>query len=111
MGLAAAGNYLFHALHAPVLPWSVAPIALYSFGMALAFPTLTLLALDLFPEQRGLASSCQSFVQTAGAALVALLAPLVWETSRRLAATQVATLAIAAVVLLGGQKFTRAAKV
>ncbi len=108
MGFAAVANTVFHSLHAPGLPWSVAPIFFYSFGMALVFPILTILALDLFPEQRGLAASCQSFVQTGGAALVALLAPLVWATTRSLAFTQLASVGISAAILVGGWKFTRA---
>jgi DHA1 family bicyclomycin/chloramphenicol resistance-like MFS transporter len=89
------GNVWFHAVHAPMLPWSLAPMFFYSFGMALAFPTLTLLALDLFPEQRGLASSCQSFISTGGAALVAVFAPLVWATGFSLALSQLVAVTIA----------------
>jgi MFS transporter, DHA1 family, multidrug resistance protein len=88
MALAAVGNVLLHQLMAPTLPWSVAPLVVYVFGMSLAFPTLALLALDLFPEQRGLASSCQMFLQSGGSALSALLAPLVWGSVRSLAGTQ-----------------------
>jgi MFS transporter, DHA1 family, multidrug resistance protein len=32
--------------------------------MSLAMPNLTLFALDPFPEQRGLAASCQTFFQS-----------------------------------------------
>ncbi|MBS0356449.1 MAG: multidrug effflux MFS transporter [Proteobacteria bacterium] len=63
------------------LPHSVLPIALYNFGMAIAMPSLTLLALEHFPAQRGVASSCQSFLQmlvSAGAA--GALAPALWDT-------------------------------
>ncbi|MDR2678474.1 MAG: multidrug effflux MFS transporter, partial [Zoogloeaceae bacterium] len=43
----------------------VAPLALYNLGVALAIPLCTLCALDLFPEnRRGMASSCQSCLQT-----------------------------------------------
>jgi DHA1 family bicyclomycin/chloramphenicol resistance-like MFS transporter len=104
MGAAAGGNFWWHSVHAPALPWSVAPLFFYSFGMALAFPTLTLLALDLFPEKRGLAASCQSFIQTGGGAVVALLAPFVWSTPRLLAATQLAMVVIALAVLLAYRK-------
>jgi len=61
------------------------PLIIYVLGNALAMPSLTLMALDLFPHRRGLASSCQGFVQTVGNALVtALIAPALWETARRL---------------------------
>ena len=46
--------------------------------MSLAFPSLTIVALDLYPKQRGLAASCQSFISTSGAAINAVVAPLVW---------------------------------
>lgn len=63
------------------LPHSVVPIALYNFGMAIAMPSLTLLALDHFPVQRGVASSCQSFLQMlVGAVAAGALAPALWDT-------------------------------
>ncbi len=99
MGIAAGANVAFHFLHAPALPWSVAPLGVYVFGMSLAFPTLTLLALDLFPSQRGLAASCQAFVQTLGAALNAIFAPLVWGSTRSLALTMLGSLAAALIAL------------
>jgi DHA1 family bicyclomycin/chloramphenicol resistance-like MFS transporter len=94
MGVAAAGNVLYHFLRPPALPWSVAPLFLYVLGAALCFPSLTLLALDLFPTQRGLAASCQSFAQTGGAALNAVIAPLFWASTRTLALAQVSALAL-----------------
>jgi len=47
------------------------PPALYAGGMALSMPNLTLMALDLFPAHRGLASALQGFTHTASNALVA----------------------------------------
>jgi DHA1 family bicyclomycin/chloramphenicol resistance-like MFS transporter len=71
---------------APGLPQSVLPIVLYNFGMALAMPSLTLLVLDLLPQQRGLISSCQGFVQTVTNALAAAaVAPLLWGSTLTLA--------------------------
>jgi len=85
MGLAAGSNAWWHAFHTPALPGSVLPLALYVLGSSLAMPSLTLMALDLFPHRRGLASSCQGFVQTAGNAVVtAVIAPMVWGTARSL---------------------------
>jgi DHA1 family bicyclomycin/chloramphenicol resistance-like MFS transporter len=61
----------------PTIVSTVAPVALYACGMALAMPNLTLLSLDLFPRNRGLASAVQSFVHTGGSALAAgLVVPL-----------------------------------
>jgi DHA1 family bicyclomycin/chloramphenicol resistance-like MFS transporter len=56
---------------------AIAPLVLYASGMSLAMPNLSLMALDLFPAHRGLASALLGFLQTGSNALVAgLLAPL-----------------------------------
>jgi DHA1 family bicyclomycin/chloramphenicol resistance-like MFS transporter len=53
------------------------------------------MALDLFPEQRGLAASCQSFVQTAGNAIAtAVVAPLVWGPTLTLSLGMAVILAV-----------------
>lgn len=60
------------------LPWVVVALPVYSFGIAIAFPILTLAMIDLFPHNRGAASSVQSFVTlVANAILAGLIAPLV----------------------------------
>jgi DHA1 family bicyclomycin/chloramphenicol resistance-like MFS transporter len=95
MVTAAAGNLLLNLLVPPGVPWSVLPICVYFTGSALAMPSLTLMALDLFPAQRGLASSCQSFVQTTGNAVTtAVVAPLVWASTLALAAGEAVMLAM-----------------
>lgn len=82
MAVAAILNLGINALFPPGLPWSVVPIFIYTSGMALATPSLTLLALDLFPIQRGLAASCQTFMQSGINALAAgMLAPLIWGST------------------------------
>lgn len=73
---AGAVNVLYHAIFPPALPWSVAPLFFYTFGMSLAAPGITLLILDLFPAIRGVVASSQSFVQTMLGAIVAgVIAP------------------------------------
>ena len=86
MLLAAALN-LFHSVWMrPGVPGSVLPIMVYTFGMTVAMPALSLLALDLFPHRRGLASSSQSLVQVGINALSAgLLVPLLWVSTVSLA--------------------------
>jgi DHA1 family bicyclomycin/chloramphenicol resistance-like MFS transporter len=71
MFAAAALNAGYHAAAAPALPWSVLPVMLYTSGMALAMPSLTLMVLDLFPQNRGLASSLQQFTHSFLMALTA----------------------------------------
>jgi DHA1 family bicyclomycin/chloramphenicol resistance-like MFS transporter len=94
MGAGAALNLAANLLLPPGLPQSVLPIGVYNTGMALAMPALSLLVLDLFPHNRGTASSCQSFVQMGINALsAALLAPLLWASTLGLAAGMAAFLA------------------
>lgn len=55
----------------PMLPWSILPFVLHGVGVQLAFPTLTLLLLERFPQQRGGVSSVQAFVSLSFNALLA----------------------------------------
>ena len=62
---------------APQLPWSMLPLILHGIGVQLAFPTLTLLLLDRFPQQRGGISSVQAFASLLLCSVVAgVLSPL-----------------------------------
>lgn len=94
MVVASGSNLLLNFLVPPSLPWSVLPLFLYTCGTSLTLPGLTILALDLFPKQRGLAASCQSFIQSSGNAVVSLLAALVWGSTVSLACAQLGFLAI-----------------
>lgn len=96
MAVGAVINLVISFAMTPRVPWSVAPMLVYSLGMSVVFPSLTLLALDLFPTQRGMAASCQSFVQTAGAAVVSVFVTLIWNNIHTLALTQLAFLAAGA---------------
>ena len=59
-------------------PWIIVPLPVFTFGIAVAFPILTVAMLDLFPTLRGAASSVQSFVSLiCNAAVSGLLAPAV----------------------------------
>lgn len=86
MGLAAALNLaISHAL-IPGVPHSVLPLFVFNTGMALATAPLTLLALDPFARERGLASSCQTFLQSGTNGLVAgLVVPLLWGSVQTMA--------------------------
>jgi DHA1 family bicyclomycin/chloramphenicol resistance-like MFS transporter len=64
MFAAAAFNLAYSAVAEPALPWSVAPIMIYTAGMALAMPSITLLALEVFPQHRGMTSSVQGFIHS-----------------------------------------------
>lgn len=78
---AATFNLIYSGYWPASLPWSVLPVGLYNIGMALAMPSLTLLALDLFPAHRGVAASCQSLCQVGTNSLsAAAIAPLLWRS-------------------------------
>ncbi len=86
MGCAALANLIISYTLPPGLPWSVAPLFIYTIGMSLAMPNLTLLALDPFPAQRGLAASCQTFFQSSSNGIAAaLIAPAIWGSTSTMA--------------------------
>ncbi|MES2296892.1 MAG: multidrug effflux MFS transporter [Pseudomonadota bacterium] len=86
---AAAANVAYHLLFPPALPWSVAPMFFYTFGMSMVAPAATLLALDLFPHIRGTVASCQSFAVTVLGAIVAgVVAPVLSHSVLWLASGQ-----------------------
>ena len=61
-GLAAVLNIIYNLLvPQPSMPWAVVPMAINAMGIALVFPILTLAILDMYPRQRGAASSMQAF--------------------------------------------------
>lgn len=97
MGTAAAINLSVNVALPPGLPWNVMPIFVYTMGMSLAMPCLTIFALDPFPAQRGLAASCQTFFQSSFNGLVAaLIAPALWGSTLTL------SLGMAGLMLVGG---------
>ncbi len=72
----------------PTVPWAVLPLMVNAFGVALVFPIVTLLILDMYPRQRGAASSLQAFLSLGFNALIAgVLSAAVSHDSRLLAIT------------------------
>jgi len=70
----------------PAVPWAVLPMMINSFGIALVFPILTLAILDMYPRQRGSASSLQAFCGLVSNAIVAgVLSPLLSHSALHLA--------------------------
>ena len=97
MGGAATFNLIINLVLPPGLPWSVMPIFVYTTGMSLAMPSLTLFALDPFPAQRGLAASCQTFFQSGFNSIsAALIAPALWGSTLTMA------FGMAGLLLVGG---------
>lgn len=68
------------------VPWAVVPVILYVYGLALTIPGLTILALDMFPEKRGMAASIQGVLQSLFFTVIAaVVAPLLFGSALRYA--------------------------
>jgi DHA1 family bicyclomycin/chloramphenicol resistance-like MFS transporter len=86
MGASALVNLGYVTLWVPTVPWAVCAPMVYMFGISLANPTMTLKAMDQFPQMRGMAASFQGFIQMIlFAAVSGLVAPLVFGDARKLA--------------------------
>lgn len=86
-GLAAVVNIAYHLLvPQPSVPWAILPLAINALGISLVFPVLTLAILDMYPRQRGAASSMQAFASLiVQAAVAGLISPLLSHHPLRLA--------------------------
>ncbi|MDB5729968.1 MAG: bcr, partial [Noviherbaspirillum sp.] len=105
---ASAANVAYHAFYPPAIPWSVAPLFFYAFGMSVAAPGTTLMVLDLFPNIRGTVASCQSFTQTMLAALVSgAIAPHLVHSALWLASGQLAFTVFGLVLWIGSRSYTQ----
>ena len=79
-------NVAYNAMFPPVVPWAILPIMLYTIGMSLAMPSITLLSLDLFPARRGMAASMQGFIQTMVMTFASgVVSPLLAESGLKMA--------------------------
>jgi DHA1 family bicyclomycin/chloramphenicol resistance-like MFS transporter len=79
-------NLAYCALFPPALPWTVLPVMIYTIGMALAMPSVTLITLDLFPQLRGMTSSLQGFAHSLFAGITAgVVSPLLSGSALTLA--------------------------
>ena len=78
---------------------AVLPLVIYSCGIGVAMPAMTVMSLDCFPNNRGTASALQGFVQMMGNALIASLAvPLLSQQASHLALGQLTLLLCALVI-------------
>lgn len=79
-------NVAYNLYFTAAVPWAVLPLFIYSFGLSLSMTPITLMALEYFPNNSGLASSMQSFIQMLLFALVSgLVAPLLFDSALNLA--------------------------
>ena len=96
MCAAAALNLVYCTFFPPALPWTVLPVMLYTVGMSLAMPSVTLITLDRFPALRGMTSSFQGFAHSLFAGITAgVVSPLVSGAALTLAS------GMASMLLLG----------
>ena len=94
MASAAAVNILYNFTAPLSVPWAVLPITLYTIGMSLAMPSISIVVMDLFPSTRGMAASLQGFVSTFMNSVVAgLVSPFLSGSGRSLALGMAAILA------------------
>jgi DHA1 family bicyclomycin/chloramphenicol resistance-like MFS transporter len=110
MIIAAIGNVVMNLILPPMLPWSIVPIFIYVVGMSIAGPSLTLLTLDLFPAQRGLAASCQGFISLGANSFVSAFVALIWGTPLSLATTEIVMLALGVTTLVLYLRFMKRTK-
>lgn len=85
MSLAGIFNIAVCILQAPVMPWALVALPIFSAGMMLTQPSLQLMSLDCFPERRGLASSGYLAIQQLGVFLVSALLITLLDTPLKMA--------------------------
>ncbi|WP_210547150.1 multidrug effflux MFS transporter [Rhodoferax sp. PAMC 29310] len=113
MVVAVAANLIYTAVWVARVPFAVMPIFVYTFGLALAMPGLSVRALARFPSMTGLAASMQGFIQMFLFAMISgLVAPLLFDSAFKLAAAHGVTvlvgLALWALAIRGGQTLDNA---
>lgn len=97
MAVAATANLLVSAFLPPRVIWNIAPIAVYTFGMALVTPCVSLKLLDAFSFARGTASALQSSAHVAMMAVTtAFVVPFAQQSLLRFAVVMFASVAIGA---------------
>ncbi len=95
MAVATLVNLSYTRFFVASVPWAVFPIMLYTFGVALALPGMTVIVLGIFPKMRGLAASLQNFIQMLIFALVSgFVAPMLFDSAFKLAAGVAAGMAL-----------------
>lgn len=101
-------NLLQARYMAPGVINTIGPVALYVMGMALNMPILAIMALDCFPQNRGLAASVQGFLQMGVNALVAgIVVPLLYHSLWHLALGMAAFFVIAYIIFRLGVRWSR----
>jgi DHA1 family bicyclomycin/chloramphenicol resistance-like MFS transporter len=110
MIVAGLGNVVYCSLADFEWPVGLLPVAVTAAAVAVTFPQLSLLLLDLFPDRRGSASSLQMFLSLiVNAAVAGLMAPWLQHRPAHLAlGALLLTLAGAALCAIGMRSANRA---
>lgn len=83
----------------PKIITTIVPLMLYTCGIGIAMPAMTVLSLNCFPNNRGTASALQGFVQMLGNALISSVAvPLLSYQPSYLALGQLVLIVIALIL-------------
>lgn len=105
LGAGALSNVIYNSLFTATIPWAVAPIFVYSLGMSLALPGMTVITLNTFPAMRGLASSLQNSVQMLIFATVSgFIAPLLFHSALNLALGMLGSAVLCALFWFTGRR-------
>jgi DHA1 family bicyclomycin/chloramphenicol resistance-like MFS transporter len=77
------------------LPWAVLPLMLFNIGLQLTLPVVSILIMDIFPANRGLASSLQASISVLLMGIVAgTLSALVAHSGLWMALSQAALMSV-----------------
>jgi MFS transporter, DHA1 family, multidrug resistance protein len=99
MAVAAIANVLVCAFVPAHVVWNIAPIAVYTFGMALVSPCVSLKLLDAFTYARGTASALQSSANVAMMAVTtALIVPFAQVSLLRFSLVMLGSVVIGAAI-------------
>lgn len=112
MILSSVTSVVYSLLCTVSIPWVIVPLTLYSFGMSLVSPAMTMETLELFPKVRGLASSLQGFSFMLIFALGSgLICPLLFGSAFKMAAAALSGLLLSGICWLIGMGMKTSLKV
>ncbi|SFB10472.1 MFS transporter, DHA1 family, bicyclomycin/chloramphenicol resistance protein [Collimonas sp. OK607] len=105
MVLASMLSIIFNYVTGAIALWALLPLIFYAIGLAVATLANTNMKLDFFPDNRSVASSLQSVVQTLVFAIASgLVAPFLFDSVIKLAGGTLATFGLGLYCLVLGRK-------
>lgn len=105
-------NVGYNLLYQASIPWAMGPLMLYAIGLSVVSPALTVMILDIFPDNRGLAASLQGFTQEIVFAVISgVVAPLIFDSAVKLAWCVVAGFVLSFILLHISRSHVRTASI